>query len=362
MKFFDLNKQYSSINSSLDKSIKTVIERGDFIQGKEVKALEQKLSDFVGARCLTVANGTDALYIALLSLGIGEGDEVITPSFTWVSTVEAIKLVKATPVFCDVEYESFNISYDGVEKLISNRTKAVLAVSLFGQCSELLKLKEIADRENIFLIEDAAQSFGADHKGNNSCSVAHVSTTSFFPTKPLSCFGDGGAIFSKDNTLVDKADIISKNGQSERYNYKQVGVNSRLDTIQAAVLLEKLKIFEKEREIKQKIAAFYEQELCDLELIKTPKIENYNSSVFALYTIRVKSPFRDKLALYLQSKSIPTGVYYPVGLHKTKPYKQNVNLPITDKLNTEVLSLPMHPYLNKKELKIITEAINSFKP
>ena len=360
MKFFDLNQQHKRIEKQIKYILDEVFKNGSFIQGEEVKVLEEKLAQYVGAECTTVANGTDALLISLMALDIKKGDEVIVPSFTWVSSVETIKLVGAKPVFSDVSLETFNMEASSIENLISNKTKAIMAVSLFGQCADLLELKKITKKNKIFLIEDAAQSFGAIHFKKKSCSIADISTTSFFPTKPLGCYGDGGAIFSKKKSIINKANIISKHGQIKRYKYKTIGLNSRLDTIQAAVLLEKLKIFQEEKKIKNDIACEYDEFFSKFSFIKAPLIKEHNESVYALYTLKVDSFIRNKLYKYLLSEKVPCGLYYPQALHKSKPYKSNINLPITDKLNKSVLSIPMHAYLTKQDLNKIKKTFRKF--
>lgn len=360
MKFFDLGKQFNEIKEDVKLNLDKVIEEAAFIQGKEVFLLEEKLSNFVGSECLTVGNGTDALVIALRSLDIKHGDEVIVPSFTWVSSAESIKLVGAKPVFCDVDVDTFNIDPSKINSHINNRTKAIMAVSLFGQCAELITLKGIAEDNNLFLIEDGAQSFGAEHHGKKSCSIADISTTSFFPTKPLACYGDGGAIFSNSDTLIGKSRILSKNGQKARYDYREVGFNSRLDTMQASILLNKLKIFETEIKKKNEIKDSYESILGAFEFLTLPKIQNYNLSVLALYTLKVDVQLRDSLHTCLLDNDIPCGLYYPIGIHKTGPYKSDVNLENTDFLNKSVLSIPMHAYLNDVDLEKILDTFSKF--
>ena len=360
MQFFDVPAQFKALENGISNSLKLVFERGDFIQGEEVKILENTFENKLETKCVTVGNGTDALYIALKALGIGPGDEVITPSFTWVSTVEAIKLSGAEPIYCDINYDTFNIDENLIAEKITSSTKAVMTVSLYGQCPNLKEIKNLTEKKDIFLIEDAAQSFGAEHFGNLSCSIADISTTSFFPTKPLSCFGDGGAIFSKDEELIQKANILSKNGQSGRYNYLDVGVNSRLDTIQAAIILEKLKIFDSENKRKQEIASKYDSILSDIDGITVPKILKQNKSVYALYTLKISSKQRDKVKEYLLANNIPCGIYYPLGLHQTKPYLDDISLPVTDNVCSQVLSIPMHPYLKDEDIEHITDTFKNF--
>ena len=248
IRFIDLIRQREFLNNKIEQSILKVVQNSNFIQGEEVKLIEEELANFTGTKCVSVANGTDALYIALLAHGIKEGDEVLIPSFTWVSTAETICQLKAKPVFVDID-DNFNIDIKKMTEKITENTKAIMPVSMFGRCPDLNKIQTIALEHNLKTIEDAAQSFGAKSLECMSCSVLDISTTSFFPAKPLGCYGDGGAIFSTNEGLFEKCQIISKHGQKSRYEYVDIGVNSRLDTIQASILLEKLKIFEDEIKI-----------------------------------------------------------------------------------------------------------------
>ena len=359
--FIDLNKQYLSIKQEVDDSISKVINASSFIQGPEVKELEQQLTQYTSCNALSVANGTDALFISLMALGVGPGDEVITPSFTWVSTVEAIKLVGAKPVFIEVSKETFNIDEEKIEDLISANTKVIMPVSIFGRCPDLnriMNLKKVKNN-NIKVLEDAAQSFGAKFDGKLSCSIADISTTSFFPAKPLGCYGDGGAIFTNNRELFEKVSMISKHGQQGRYNYKTIGVNSRLDTIQAAVLLCKLKVFEKEVSLRNNVASLYNNSLHNSDFCKVPFIpDNENRSVWAQYTIILNDDVyrhRSEIMNKMKERNIPTALYYPAALHLQKPYlDEDANLPTTEYIADRVLSLPMHPYLSDDEVDYIS--------
>jgi len=356
--FNDLKKQYLLLKEDIDSSIFKVLEEGRYIQGPEVKQLEKDLSKYTATNALTVANGTDALFIALKAMGIKKGDEIITPSFTWVSTVETIKMVGATPVFADIDKSTFNIDENKLERLITDKTRAILPVSLFGKCPNLNKIISIAKSYNILTLEDAAQSFGAMHDGKLSCSICDISTTSFFPSKPLGCYGDGGAIFTNNEKLFDEISMISKHGQKGRYNYLRVGVNSRLDTIQAAILQQKLKVFEKEIVLRNNVAAKYYQILSNSDRIKCPIVpDEQNRSVWAQYTILLDKTICKKRNLImdeLAKKNIPSALYYPAALHLQKPYYTKVELPITEDITSRILSIPMHPYLNDEEIKYIT--------
>lgn len=360
--FIDVNKQYELHKDEIDISMANVLNHGAFIQGPEVKELEQLLSEYTGSNALTVANGTDALFISLMALGIGPGDEVITPSFTWVSTVEAIRLVGAKPVYIEVRPETFNINEDDIKKMITPRTKVIMPVSIFGRCPNLNIIKNLPEVKNndIKILEDAAQSFGAKSDGLMSCSVADISTTSFFPAKPLGCYGDGGAIFTNDENLFEKISMISKHGQQGRYNYKTIGVNSRLDTLQAAVLISKLKFFEKEISMRNKVANIYNELLSSTNLIKIPSIpDQANRSVWAQYTIILDDKVykkRQEIMAKMKEKNIPTALYYPAALHLQKPYfDSDAFLPITEYIADRVMSLPMHPYLEKVEIEYISD-------
>ena len=361
MEFIDLKKQYSLHQKAIDEAIKASLNDGSFIQGPHVKAFEKSLCEFVGTKSVTCGNGTDALYLALRALNIGEGDEVIVPSFTWVSTVQVVKQVGAIPVFGDICDKTFNLDIDDVCSKITNKTKAVIPVSIFGQCAEIISFMDMSKNKDISIIEDAAQSFGALHHDKISCSIADISTTSFFPAKPLGCYGDGGAVFSNDEALLERVNILSKNGQKKRYDYHEVGINSRLDTIQAAILLEKIKIFPKEIELRNDVARHYNSQLSQIDFVTTPYIECYNKSVWAQYTLILDSKIeRSDFMNHMSSKNIPVNLYYPVPLHMTQPYKDNVVLRKTEKLANAVVSLPMHPYLSQENLENICEAVKSY--
>lgn len=361
MRFIDLNQQFKLNQKKIEQAIGDVIASGDFILGEQVKILEDNLKEYTGTNCITVGNGTDAIFVVLKALDIKEGDEVIVPSFTWVSTAEVVKLAGATPIFCDICSKTFSIDLNDLKKSITKKTKAIIAVSIFGQCADLKLIANIGKENNIVIIEDAAQSFGAQHFGNKSCSIADFSTTSFFPSKPLGCYGDGGAIFYKDNSYKKKIRSIPRHGQIGRYNYVEVGLNSRLDTIQAAILNAKLSFFDDEISMKQQIAETYEHYLGSIEEIELPFIKPHNKSVYAIYTLKLNKKFnRSEIIKFLASKSIPTGLYYPVPLHKSKPYLSNKKLPITDDCSERVFSLPMHPYLKDNDIEEISRLLKIF--
>ena len=356
--FVDLIKQQKALKKDISDVINDVISRSHFILGKEVQELEKILSEYVGNKCISVANGTDALLVALMAIGVKQDDEVLVPSFTWVSTAEVVCMLKAKPVFIDID-ENFNIDLNKIEEKITKKTKAIIPVSMFGSCPELKNIKEISDKYNLKCIEDAAQSFGAKSSGKLSCSVLDISTTSFFPAKPLGCYGDGGAIFTNDDDLFERIKVIPRHGQKGRYQYHEVGINSRLDTIQAAILIEKMKIFEDEINSRIKIAKKYEKLLNDIDLIKTPYIpDEDNRSVWAQYTLildKKLSEERESLMEDLLSKGIPTALYYPRPLHTSPVYEafNSTDLNNTNNISSRVLSLPMHPYLTDDDINLI---------
>jgi UDP-2-acetamido-2-deoxy-ribo-hexuluronate aminotransferase len=362
MDFVDLNSQYQRVKSEIDAGISRVLNHGQYILGPEVDELEIKLAEYVGSKyCITVANGTDALQIAQMALGIGPGDEVITPGFTYIATAETVALLGAKPVYVDIDEKTCNINTQLIEAAITPRTKAIIPVSLYGQCADYDNINQIAEKHGLAVIEDAAQSFGATYKGRKSCNLTTIACTSFFPTKPLGCYGDGGAIFTNDDSLAKVMRQIARHGQERRYHHIRVGINSRLDTLQAAILLPKLSIFDDEVKRRSVIADRYTHLFSNSGFFDTPYIEQYNRSVWAQYTIKLES--RDLLQKRLKQEGIPTTVHYPVPLNK-QPAVSNpsVNLPIGNLLADKVLSLPMHPYLSSfDQEKIVTRIISHNK-
>lgn len=343
--FVDLAAQQARIKDKIDAGIQRVLAHGQYILGPEVAELEEKLADYVGAKyCITCANGTDALQIAQMAFGIGPGDEVITPGFTYIATAETVALLGATPVYVDIDSRTYNLDPKLLEAAITPRTKAIIPVSLYGQCADYDAINEIAAKYNIPVIEDAAQSFGATYKGRKSCNLTTVACTSFFPSKPLGCYGDGGAIFTNDDELAKVMRQIARHGQDRRYHHVRVGVNSRLDTIQAAILLPKLEIFTEEVELRQQVAKHYDETLTEIGVTSTPYVEPHNLSVYAQYTIRVQD--REQVQADLREAGISTAVHYPIPLNKQPAVaNEDIRLPVGDKISEEVVSLPMHPYL-----------------
>ena len=357
MDFIDLKTQQQRIRDSLDQRIAAVLAHGQYILGPEVDELEKTLEAYTGAQhCISCANGTDALQIALMALGIGPGDEVITPAFAYIATAEAITLVGAKPVFAEIDEASYTVDPASVESLITPLTRAILPVSLFGQCADMDALAQIAERHKLALIEDAAQSFGATYQGRRSCNLSTVACTSFFPSKPLGCYGDGGALFTNDAQLAQRLRQIARHGQERRYHHTRIGMNSRLDTLQAAILLAKMEIFEEEVALRQAAAARYDAFLTEAGVRSTPKIRLGNTSVYAQYTIR--SPERQRLRQRLENAGIPTVVHYPMPLHQQPAVAcKQTRLPVSEAVASEVLSLPMHPYLSSRQQQIIAEAL-----
>jgi UDP-2-acetamido-2-deoxy-ribo-hexuluronate aminotransferase len=346
MEFIDLKSQYRKLKSEIDDRVQKVFEHGQYILGPEIDELEHALSEYVGVKhCITCANGTDALQIAQMALNIGPGDEVITPGFTYIATAETVALLRAKPVYVDIDPKTYNLDPTLLESAITNRTKAIVPVSLYGQCANFEAINAIAERHGIPVIEDAAQSFGATYKGLRSCSLTAISCTSFFPSKPLGCYGDGGAIFTNNDEFAKTMRQIARHGQDRRYHHVRVGVNSRLDTLQAAILLPKLAVLDWELDQRQRVADSYLQMLRDAPNIVLPHVELHNRSAWAQFTIRV--PNRTKLQKRLLDAGVPTAVHYPIPLNRQPAVADShVALPIGDSVSEQVLSLPMHPYLD----------------
>ena len=363
MKFVDLDRQHELIAENVRTRIDTVLNHRQFVSGPEVDELERKLAEFVGVKhCIGVSSGTDALQIAMMALGIGPGDEVITTPFTFIATVETIVLVGATPVFVDIDPKTFNLDSSRLEQAVSPRTKAIMPVSLYGQCADLDAINRVAQKHGLYVIEDAAQSFGATYKERRSCSLSDIGCTSFFPAKPLGCYGDGGACFTDDSALAEAMREIRVHGQSARYVHKRIGLTGRLDTIQAAVLLAKLEIFEQEIAARQRVAQRYGELLGNeaSENLSLPHVEPHNTSAWAQYTITVAE--RDNVAERLSTDGVPTAVHYPVPLHQQEAYRKYACSQVNKYPNAEysassVLCLPVHPYLSEQELQEVAAAL-----
>jgi len=355
MQFIDLVAQQDRIKDKLNANIQKVLAHGQYILGPEVHELEEKLSAYTGAKyCITCANGTDALQIAQMAFGIGPGDEVITPGFTYIATAETVAVLGAKPIYVDINPKTYNLDAEQLEAAITPRTKAIIGVSLYGQCADYDAINAIAAKYNIPVIEDAAQSFGASYKGKKSCNLTTVACTSFFPSKPLGCYGDGGAIFTNDEALATVIRQIARHGQDRRYHHIRVGVNSRLDTLQAAILLPKLEILDDEMQARQLVAENYNQLFTEAGITTIPFIEAHNQSAWAQYTIQVDN--RDEIQAKLKEQGIPTAVHYPIPLNKQPAVADaNAVLPVGDAVAEKVMSLPMHPYMKREQQKCVID-------
>ncbi|WP_069472371.1 DegT/DnrJ/EryC1/StrS family aminotransferase [Candidatus Marithrix sp. Canyon 246] len=343
IEFIDLKAQQQQILPQLEKNIHQVLHHGKYIMGPEIAQLEQKLANYVGVKhCISVSSGTDALLIAMMALGIKPDDEIITTPFSFIATAETIMLLGAKPVFVDIDPRTYNIDPKHIEAAITAKTKAIMPVSLYGQCADF----DAINKYNLPVIEDAAQSFGATYKGQKSCSLSTIGCTSFFPSKPLGCYGDGGACFTNDDELAKIMREIRVHGQEKRYHHTRIGINGRMDTLQAAILLAKLEIFPQEVQARNHIGQTYTEKLKDC--VTTPYIELHNTSVYAQYTIQVDN--RDQLQQKLKQQDIPTAVHYPIPLNKQEAFaKLESDCSVAEKVAERVISLPMHPYLTEIE-------------
>ncbi|WBV60566.1 DegT/DnrJ/EryC1/StrS family aminotransferase [Chryseobacterium camelliae] len=365
----DLQSQYYKIKNEVDNAVLNVMDSAAFINGPEVKSFQNELESYLDVKhVIPCANGTDALQIALMALDLQEGDEVITADFTFAATVEVIHLLKLKSVLVDVDYDTFTISTEAIKKAITPRTKAIIPVHIFGQCANMEEILKIAEENNLYVIEDNAQAIGADYTFadgtvKKSGTMATVGTTSFFPSKNLGCYGDGGAIFTNNDELAHRLRGIVNHGMYERYYHDEVGVNSRLDSIQAAVLRKKLPHLDSYNEARRKAADFYDEAFAGNPDILTPKRAEDSTHVFHQYTLRILNGKRNELQKFLAEKEIPAMIYYPVALRKQKAYYQESNdadFVYTDKLLDQVISLPMHTELDDEQLKYITDAVLEF--
>ncbi len=357
MQFIALNKQYQLLSSKINARMQAVFNHGQYILGPEVVELETQLAAYTQVKhCITVANGTDALLVAMMALGVKPGDEVITPAFTFIATAEMIALLGATPVFVDIDPDSYNIDIRKIEAAITDKTKCILPVSLYGQCADMNAINQLAKKYQLPVIEDAAQSFGACYQLKKSCGLSTIACTSFFPSKPLGCYGDGGACFTDDDELALRMRQIRTHGQEKRYLHRLLGLNSRLDSLQAAILLAKLEVFDQEVEARERIGKRYHDLLS--KQIKTMQVQPGNSCVYAQYTIEVDE--RDALQAFLKTRNIPTVVHYPLPLHLQPVFaklRPSSPLPVAEKAAKRVLSLPMHPYLTQEEQDLIVQQV-----
>ncbi|MSQ58107.1 MAG: DegT/DnrJ/EryC1/StrS family aminotransferase [Betaproteobacteria bacterium] len=362
MDFIDLKTQYAALKTSIDARIQRVLDHGQYIMGPEVSELEEKLAAYTGAKnCITCASGTDALLISLMALDIGPGDEVITTPFTFVATAEVIVLAGAKPVFVDVQPDTANIDPRQIEAAITPRTRVIMPVALYGQPADMDEINAIAARHSLPVIEDAAQSFGATYKGRKSCNLSAIGCTSFFPSKPLGCYGDGGAIFTNDDDMAKAMREIRVHGQEKRYYHTRVGIGGRMDTIQCAVVLGKLERFEWELDQRALVAQRYRKGFANAApAIEMFKLRPDRTSAYAQYTIKVQD--RDKLEAALKVAGIPTAVHYPVPLHRQPAYAQwakGARFPVSEQLASQVISLPMHADLGGEVQERIVGALKS---
>jgi dTDP-4-amino-4,6-dideoxygalactose transaminase len=367
----DLQGQYQSIKPEIDQAIQSVLESTAFIKGPQVSQFEKSLSDFHdGAHAITCGNGTDALQIAMMALDFKPGDEVILPVFTYVATAEVIALLGLKPVFVDVKKDSFNIDIDQVEAKITPKTVAIVPVHLYGQCADMEPLLALAKRNKLFVIEDYAQAFGAEYTFKDGSVkkagiMGTIGCTSFFPSKNLGCYGDGGALVTTDKLLAEKISIIANHGQRVKYYHDLIGVNSRLDTLQAAILNVKIKHIKKYKQNRQAVADYYDKALSGLPFLSIPLRSANSTHVFHQYTLQLKGADRDHFRQYLESHSIPSMVYYPVPLHFQKAYQisgiEKGAFPISEKLSDCVISLPIHTEMDNDQLSYICEKIRDYK-
>ena len=355
MQFIDLKAQQALIRDDIESRIGRLLDHGQYILGPEVREMEQALATYAGVEhCISCASGTDALQLAMMALGIGPGDEVITTPFSFISTAEVIALLGATPVFVDIDAETYNIDAGLIEAAVNDKTKAILPVSLFGQCADMDAINAIGERHGIPVIEDAAQSFGASYRGRRSCSLSAIGCTSFFPAKPLGCYGDGGACFTNDTELAIRMREIRNHGQDRAYHHPRIGVNGRMDTLQCAVILSKLTLFADEVDARARLGARYSELLAGANCI-TPKIAEYNQSVYAQYTLQVDD--RDTVQQALKDAGIPTAVYYPITLNNQPALRGIARVPaplgVAESMTERVMSIPMHPYLADDDMQRI---------
>jgi UDP-2-acetamido-2-deoxy-ribo-hexuluronate aminotransferase len=366
MPFIDLKAQYEALKPHIQERINRVLEHGQYVMGPEVYELEEKLAAYVGVKhCISASSGTDTLLIAMMALGIGAGDEVITTPFTFIATGEMIALLGAKPVFVDINPRTYNIDPANIEAAITPKTKAIMPVSLYGQCADFDAINAIANNYGLPVIEDAAQSFGATYKSNKSCALSTIGSTSFFPSKPLGAYGDGGALFTNDDNLAKAMREIRAHGQEKRYYHSRIGINGRLDTMQAAILLAKLERFDWEVDRRMKIGARYSELIqkqnagISQDAIITPYVEPYNTSVYAQYTLLVKN--REQVQQKLKEMGITTAVHYPMPLHLQPAFvsigQRVESFPISEALSKQVMSLPMGPDLDGSMQLIITDSL-----
>ncbi len=367
MKFIDLNRQYEAYKEELDQAVMEVMASGQFILGKAVEDLENTLSQYVGSRFgIGVSSGTDGLMLALMAYNVGPGDEVITTPFTFIATAEVISFLGAVPIFVDIDPETYNIDVGSLRETIASRKKqgaklkGIIAVSLYGQCADMDEINEIARQEGLFVIEDGCQSFGATYKSRRSCGLSHVGVTSFFPSKPLGCYGDGGMVFTDDEDVAETIKALRVHGQKKRYLHERIGLNARFDAIQAVIVGVKFRHFDKEVAMRQNAAAVYDDLFREKDVeVVTPKVKEDRTSVYAQYTIALPEEIRDMVQESLNKASIPTAIHYPMALHMQPPFKHlgQGPFPNAEKASRQVLSLPMHPFITAEEQELVVDAV-----
>ncbi len=360
--FIDLKAQYMAYKEEIDKTIGEVMQKAAFIGGEKVTTLEKELANYTGSKfAISCSSGTDALLLALMAIGIKEGDEVITTPFTFIATAEVISFLKAKPVFVDIDEKTYNIDPKKIEEKITSKTKAIIPVSLYGQPADMEEINQIAKNASgkIYVIEDACQSFGAEYKDKKSCNLSDIGCTSFFPSKPLGCYGDGGAVFTNDEEIAKKIFILKNHGQSKRYEHEVIGLNARLDAIQAAVLLVKMKHFDDEVKKRIELGQRYTQHLKDFVI--TPFIKEDRTSVYAQYSIRVPDR-RKEIVNKLKTTGVPTAIHYPKPLHLQKAFEylgyKEGDFPVAEKVSKEILSLPMSPFLSIEDQDYIIKTLS----
>lgn len=359
--FIDLKTQYQTLKSEIDHQIQRVLDHGQFIMGPEVVELEKGLTEFTGAKhAITCSSGTDAAVIALMALGLKPGEEVIVPAFSFIATAESVILAGGNPVMIDIDPHTYNMNPELIEKAITSKTHAIMPVSLYGQPAEMDEINAIASKHNLFVIEDAAQSFGSIYKGKRSCSLSHIGVTSFFPAKPLGCYGDGGACFTSDDTLAQAMREVRFHGQTDRYYHTRIGMNGRMDTLQCAIMLPKLKKFSWELDERQKLADHFNEAFRPLtdKGVKLPLIKSDRRSAWAQYTLWV--PEREAFQKRLQELGVPTAVHYPRTMSDQPAYtdwKPQWSVAESERAARHVVSLPMHPYMDDSTRDRIISAV-----
>jgi len=352
--FANLQLQYQRYKGKIDSNLQAILNKSNYILGEEVNILEQELQNFTGAKyAISCSSGTDALLLALMAVDTQPDDEIITTPFTWISTAEMMALIKAKPVFVDIEPDTYNMDANLIEAAITKKTKAIMPVSLYGQTADIDAIQAIADKYNLKVIIDGAQSFGSTYNNKTDSNLGDISTTSFFPSKPLGCYGDGGAVFTNNEEYANKIKLLRVHGQNKRYHHKYIGIGGRLDTMQAAILLAKLPYFKKELKARQKVADRYTNSLS--KILKTPVIKPNRSSAWAQYTLRVKN--RDTLQIKLKENGIPTSVFYPIPLHLQECFQylrhKQGDFPISEKASNEVMSIPINPFLTDDQINYV---------